>query len=459
MTIMYKIKYLIGVICITLFISACKKYAQITPPPGSIDARLVYDDNASATAGILSLYSLFDYRDVVLYSAEYGGLSADELNYFGAPFSGYLDFQSNSLTPEPPASPTVIWGGAYQQILNANIAIDGLQKSTKVTPALKSQLIGEAKFWRAHAFFMLVNCYGAVPLTLSTDATVNAVLPRAPIDQVYGQIISDLKEAKDLLSPTYPTAERARVNQFAVSALLARVYLYNKDWIGAENESTNVISSGVYSLSSPDETFLNTSNETILQIYTLEGFTQWGTDFVPPSPADYTLFLRPGFENSFEANDKRFTNWVAPIGTTGNYSVNKYKLINATAGNEYYIVLRLAEQYLIRAEARAHQQNLSGAASDINVVRTRAGLAGTTAATSSKLLAAVEQERKIELFAEYPHRWFDLKRTPSLTDPTKTRADDVLAPIKPGWKSTAVLYPISSDDIIANPNLTQNPGY
>lgn len=450
-------------ICL-LFMVSCKKYVEISAPPGAVDASVVYNSDASATAAVLSLYSSGGYFGAGGYGISgslFGGMSADELNNFGvtAPLA---DFQNNTLDPTTNAFlANALWLYPYQQILNANIAITSLKASTAVTPALQKQLIGEAEFWRAHAFFFLTNFFGAVPLSTSTDATANAVLPRTPSAQIYTQIINDLKDAKTNTLAAYPSTQHARVNQYAVSALLARVYLYNKDWVNAEAEATNVIGSNTYTMPTPDQAFVNTSNEIILQIYNLSGFNQWGANYVPGSATSYTYYLAPGFVGSFESGDKRYTNWVAPIGATGQFSISKYKLKTSSSGNEYYVVLRLAEQYLIRAEARAQQDNLTGALSDINIVRTRAGLIAKAGLTKAQLLLAIEQERKVELFGEYPHRWFDLKRTPSIVTPgTLTRADDVLKPVKPAWKSTSILFPIYNGELIKNPNLLpQNPGY
>ena len=130
----------------------------------------------------------------------------------------------------------------------------------------------------------------------------------------------------------------------------------------------------------------------------------------------------------------------------------KYKVMSGTNLTEYYITLRLAEQFLIRAEARAQQGNISGAKTDVNVIRTRAGLPNTTANDKGGLLNAIEQERRIELFAEWGHRWFDLKRT--------GRATTVLGSLKPAtWQPTDELWPIPQSQINLNPSLTQNNGY
>lgn len=448
-----------------LGLSSCKKFVDIGKPNGTVPEEAVFSTDATATAAVSSLYNVFNWQNYLLYTTVLTGTAADDLVYFTS--GNLLEFQNNNIQTNNGYIQNNTWFNAFQEIRNANIAIEGMTKSQTLTPAIKNQLLGEAKFWRAYTFMGLVNMYGGVPLTLSAEPTKNSLLPRSSADQVWGQIMADLKDAKTLLSPTYPSTERARVNQYAVSALLARAYLYRKDWANAELEATAVIGSNVYSMPAPSANFIKTSNETILQIYTLTGFTNYGANFVPASPTsgNPNWYLRPGFITSFEAGDARKTNWTAPIGTGPNpdYYPNKYKLRTATAGNEYSIVLRLAEQYLIRAEARAEQNNLTGAngaEADLNVVRNRASLLPTTALSKANMLLAIEQERKVELFAEYGHRWFDLKRRPSLTDPAKTRADDILAPLKgTNWQSTDILFPIHQDEIIKNPSLTQNPGY
>ena len=114
-------------------------------------------------------------------------------------------------------------------------------------------------------------------------------------------------------------------------------------------------------------------------------------------------------------------------------------------------MFRLAEQYLIRAEARAEQGDLTGAATDLNAIRSRAGLGATTASNQINLLAAILHERQVELCFEEGFRWFDLKRTGTI--------DAVLGTVKPTYKPYAALYPIPFTQTQLNPFLTQNPGY
>ena len=115
-------------------------------------------------------------------------------------------------------------------------------------------------------------------------------------------------------------------------------------------------------------------------------------------------------------------------------------------------MLRLSEQYLIRAEARARQGDLIGAKDDLNVIRNAAGLGNTTVATDVAIIDAVLRERRVELFTEYGHRFFDLKRY--------GKVDSILSVVKPGWDATDILLPLPETELLVNPNLLpQNPGY
>ena len=117
------------------------------------------------------------------------------------------------------------------------------------------------------------------------------------------------------------------------------------------------------------------------------------------------------------------------------------------------MVIRLAEMYLIRAEARAQQDKLSLAADDIDAIKTRAGLAPVNRTLSKQgYLQVIENERWKELFVESAHRWFDLKRT--------GRAITVLKANKGiNIDENDLLYPLPTSAILTNPSLVQNPGY
>jgi len=152
----------------------------------------------------------------------------------------------------------------------------------------------------------------------------------------------------------------------------------------------------------------------------------------------------------------RKNKWIKDVVVAGQryYYPYKYRIRTTSAsGSEYNVVLRFAEQYLIRAEARAMQNNNTGAAEDINTIRIRAGLTPVPGnSTPAECLDIVQKERRVELFSEWGHRWFDLKRTGSI--------NTVLQSVKgSNWQPTDQFYPIPFSEIQKNPSLAQNQGY
>ena len=452
-----KLIYKTMIVGTVLTVSSCSKFVELGAPPTQILFEDAFKTDASAHSVILGIYSLSSAANngFLTNALFYPGISGDDLQYNGTD-AGVQEFAKNALLNTNGFVNTT-WSTTYNLIKNANNSISGLNASTTLTPATKSQLLGEAKFLRAFFYFELVNHFGDVPLPLKDDysAFENAVLPRTPAAQVYAQIVKDLTEAQSTLPTAYVGTFRGRANKHAASALLARVFLYQKDYVNAEAQATSVISSGTYSLPSPDVNFVNNSNEIIWQIGNATGVSVLGASYVTSATVIPNYTLSDATYQSFESTtDLRRTNWVTPKTISGKtyYGISKSKVGSGT-GNEYNVALRFAEQYLIRAEARAQQNNLSGAKTDLDAVRIRAGLAGVSATlTQAQMLTAIEQERKVELFGEWGHRWFDLKRT--------DRANAVLGALRPTtWKTTSVLYPIPQAQIIINTNLTQNPGY
>ncbi|MFD2286723.1 RagB/SusD family nutrient uptake outer membrane protein [Pedobacter petrophilus] len=445
------------ILAIVVSAPSCKKFVELGAPPTQILFADAFKTDASAQSVVLGLYSNNVTTSTIGNFTFLTGISADDLQY-NSTDPIFQEFANNAITTTNASNANSVWGNSYSLIKNTNNAISGLTASTTLTPSVKDQLLGEAKFIRAFVYLYLVNLFGDVPLPLKDDysAFENAALPRTSSAQVYAQIIKDLTEAQASLPVAYVGTFRGRINKYAATALLARVYLYQKDYANAELQATQVISSGVYSLPTPDVAFVNNSNEIIWQIGNLTGISLFGGNYVTVGATTIPAFsLSETTYRSFESVvDLRRTNWVAPKTVSGKvlYGISKFKLSSGT-GNEYNVVLRFAEQYLIRAEARAQLNNLSGAKLDLDAIRTRAGLPGINATfNQAQMLAAVEQERKVELFGEWGHRWFDLKRT--------TRADAVLGSLKPTtWKSTSVLYPIPQSQILINNALTQNPGY
>lgn len=459
--------------------SSCESFVEPGVPKTEIPLELAFSDDKTATASVVGIYARMNnlnYQFANVLSLILPGMMADEMAYAFA-FATYDEFKNNTVLSSNQYV-DIFWSSLYRYIYQANACIEGLEKAENLNPQVKSQLLGEAKFIRAFCHFYLVNYFGDVPLILTTDALANNHKARTPAAEVYASIIDDLKAAKGQLFDGYPAGaranadgERIRPNKGAASALLARAYLYSGQFDLAETEATEVIGNSQYQLMSSEDindVFLINSAETIWQlqaINTAGGRNTWeGFLMVPASETGAALFrlIPGGLQDAFEADDLRRENWVGSRTTAAGDTYlfpYKYKArFGVTPVQEYTMVLRLAEQYLIRAEARLAQNKFADAQADINAIRNRAGLDALELGNDAGAIrAALEQERRIELFAEWGHRWFDLRRWPSLTgDAGKTRADDVLAPIKPAWQSSAIYLPLPDEAIRTNPNLIPN---
>lgn len=440
--------------------SSCKKFVEIPLPNDQLTTEFVFTNDNAAIQSVIGIYSNMmtnSQQFSCSYTTFFAGMASDELYYYTPSFRD--EFVSNQITLQSHGTlETSFWNPCYKYIYAANKCIEGASGSSSLTSSVKSTVIGEAKFIRAFCYYYLVSLFGDVPLVLSTTYQINQSLPRTAKASVYNQIINDLKDAQNALGTAYPTIERVRPNKWAATALLARVYLSVQDWPNAEIQATSVISSGTYNLESNlNIVFQINSNETIWQLRPVNpSRNTWeGNQIIPSSNSTTpTYLLTPTLLNSFEIGDQRKTAWANSrvFASQTLYYPYKYKVRTGSTLTEYYVVLRLAEQYLIRAEARAQQNNIAGSQADLNMIRNRSGLLNTTSNTQATLLSAIEQERRMELFAEWGHRWFDLKRT--------NRADAVLGSLKPTtWQTSDALWPIPQSQINLNPSLTQNPGY
>jgi hypothetical protein len=384
----------------------------------------------------------------------YSGVSGTPLFYY-----------TNSLTSSNVSSG--YWESIYPRIFLINSAVEGLSATTTLTPTIRIQLLGEAKFIRAFLYFYLVNLYGDVPLVLSTDYLVNAVMPRTPKSAVWEQIINDLKDAESLLSSNYLKADifststdRLRPTKWAAAAMLSRVFLYQQKWKDAEIAATTVINNNkLYdTVSLTNGVFNKSSKEAIWQLQPVNTGLNTGEArlFIIPAtgPSDANpVYLSDILLNSFENGDNRKTAWVKSItlgGTIYNYPY-KYTISDLNVPvNEFQVVLRLGELFLIRAEAKAQQGDASGAIDDLNIIRKRARLSNYSGPTDKfTLLAAILHERQVELFTEWGHRWLDLKRTGAV-DSVMT----IVAPQKgSSWNTNSQWYPISQTELQLNPFL------
>lgn len=457
-------------------VGGCKKAIEVGPSIVNANSSNAFTSNSSAQSTVAGIYSYLSAGSFFQGQNSLSlcmGLAADELKTTNSGSQSFGLLYSNSYSP---LSPPSFWTEFYKEIFFCNTTLKGINESTQISPSVKKQLVSELKFFRGFIYFYAVNLYGTPPLTTTDDYQNNNTLSNSTTDAVYAQILQDLNDAKaGLPDNVYVDAsgvtvtDRVRPNKQVAAAMLARVYLYLQNWKSAENEASELIGNAKYTLVKDlNQVFLKGSAETIfaLQPVSKTYLNTIDANYLVVNasyPLSTQLALNDQLTSAFEQKDQRLSKWIGTFTTSTSpvttFSfANKYKvatLSSTIAVTEYPIAMRLAEQYLIRAEARAQQNNLPGAKDDLNAIRDRAGLDPTLANSQTELLNAILKERRLELFSEWGHRWFDLKRTNNL--------DDVMsaaAPLKGGtWAPYKAIMPIPPTDIIANPNLKQNPGY
>lgn len=460
-------KYLLAALLPVLCLAGCKKFVQVDDPIDQVASSEAFSTDANAATAIRGLYS----KMMSAVNLGLGGglqvqmdASADGLKVQAAT-NQFFEFYTNSIGAANTANKN-LWNYFYYNIYAANAAVENINASTGMSEAGKNRYLAEARFLRALNYFYLVNAWGDVPLTTSSNYEYNNRLSRTAKADVYELVKSDLLFAQANLGPAYQGTLRIRANSYAATALLAKVYLYLQDWNNAAQQATTVLNNTTdYALETDlTKTFLIASKEALLRIeqpgsnaYTWDGYA-----FVPSAATTVPGYtLTDTLVKTFEAGDKRKTNWVRTATITTNgvattyYSPYKYRANSGTGTPvEAHMVLRLGEQYLIRAEARAQQNQLADAIADVDKIRARAGLpliaATNTGITQPDLLATIAHERWVELFAENGDRWMDLKRT--------NKANETLL-YKLNWRSDAQWFPIPQLDRQYNKNLSQNDGY
>ncbi|MBF4517857.1 RagB/SusD family nutrient uptake outer membrane protein [Flavobacterium sp. ANB] len=445
-------------------LTSCESLLEVDLPINDLSSTTVYTSDATAEAAVNGIYQSMVASTYYSSLHTIPGQTSDEL----LPVSLIENVYTTNEIPFTDGTIGSMWTELYKTIYNSNAVIEGISGSKTLTEAKSTRFLAEAKFLRAFSYFYLTNLYGDVPLVLTTNVDQSALAPRNTQAEVYNQINLDLEEAANNLPvnySNYTSNQRIRATKWAAESLLARVNLYLGKWTEASTYASDVISqSGTYKmingLTATNSPFIADNTEAIWQIpyfntaYTYEG----GATFPGPNPLTQiggTFILRKS-ATLFETGDARKTNWTVDIKSSAGVYIGigprKYKNSYLTTPVERSTVLRLAELYLIRAEARVKLNNITGAQEDINVIRNRALLGSTTLTDPNQLLDLIAVEREREFFGEFGHRWFDLKRT--------GKADAVLGIISSKiWNTTDSLYPIPETATRSNPFLTQNEGY
>lgn len=444
-----------------IVLNSCDSFVAVDLPNSQLTTAAVFEDKATASAALVDIYNKI--RENGLLTGTSSGISnqlgnyTDELVCYGSSASAPFEFYNNTLVATN-ANVAAIWSTSYNQIYATNSVLEGVEKAQTLQMEDRNQLLGEALFTRSLLHFYLMNLFGEIPYITTTDYLQNSSAKRISQTESYSKLKLDLTQAIALLSENYISAEKVRPNKYTAIALLARVDLYSEDWTAAAENATKIINNtALYQPTTLNKVFLKNSTTTIWQLMpsivgrnTNEGATFIFTSGPPPLVAISSALI-----NTFSNADLRKSTWTKAVtnGSTTWYHAYKYKEDqNTSTSLEYSIIFRLAEQFLIRAEAKAHLNDIDGATADLNTIRNQAGLTNTTATTANELIEAILEERRLELFTELGHRFFDLKRTNKL--------DATLSGSKLGWDAKDQLWPIPATEIRVNPNLKpQNSGY
>ena len=332
------------------------------------------------------------------------------------------------------------WNGYYKALMQVNNVISvaqGLPDSET-----RNRVLGEAYYFRAHIYLCLVTRFGDVPVLLTNTQDK---VSRDPAEKAWMRVEEDLVSAEKFMAGL--TAKSCYyVSPAAITALKARVMLYRGKKEEAAELAESLINNPRYSLDSFEKIFRGPANNEV--IFAFSCLTDDGSSikisnqfysYNHPNKGSYNYRPAPEVMAMYADNDLRKD---ISITTLDNLNfINKYP--SGQTGSDPVVISRLAEMYLISAEA----QGLNGGGLErLNELRNKRGLEGVSPANEADFLDAILKERRLELLAE-GFRWYDLVRTGKATATL-------------GTKDYQCLMPLPSRELLYNPNLKpNNPGY
>jgi tetratricopeptide (TPR) repeat protein len=443
----------ITAICTVFILSACNKQLELKP------FEQIEQDQAILTARDLEITLTGAYNRMGLQDLYGGGihlypdlLATQNVIRWQGTYQELTQIVGQTI-PNDNFFITSLWLDAYQAINQTNYVLANIDKANASN---KNDILGQAKFLRGLVYFDLVRLFGksyndgspttnlGVPIVLTPTKAVDASsqVARASVEEVYQQAISDLKDAETNLANPQPA-----------SAILARLYLQKGDFANALTEADKVIQSGKYRLMDTYADEFPIANQahvdnTAEDIFALQVTTQQGTNYLntfyasPDNAGRGDIIIRDNFIATFETGDERLA--LYNPDTDGILRVDKF---NNQYGNVR--VVRLAEMYLIRAEANVQMASSTGTApiNDLNLIRNRAGLTSLAVpATKTAFLNAIYTERRHELAFEGGFFLHDAKRLGQTVGAFP-------------FNSPKLVFPIPLREINANPKLVQNEGY
>lgn len=429
----------------------------------------------------------------------------------------------NYLINEGVADGNATWGALYEIIRNASDIITRVSDNENISEGIRNQVIGEALFMRSLAYFHLTNLWGDVPYfreLLSLDEL--STLERFSKEQIRTDIKEDLELAFDLLPSSYGDAELGRATKWAAKSLQAKLYLFDEQWQPALNACNEIINNSPHVLLSNFADVFNQSeidnqyNDELIFVVDFttdpifdDGTTQRTDDYNPRLrdepvnrgnvPTDNNPDGLTNWEllqNALHDQDEDMTGfgWAIPlpeIADQANWQPNDLRydatIVTEYLGfqlsfpyyrknwnlnqssprqnhNENYIVFRLADIYLMAAEAENELNGPSGAYFYVNSVRERAFEPDMpwSGMGQEEFRLALRDERKFELATE-GHRKMDLIRWGILLDVVTSVEHRPFNNPAANIQPKHVLLPIPQQEILLNPNLLNtdptNNGY
>jgi len=432
-------KYIYIILGSLLFFTACEDLDQA--PPNIANANSLTDFD-----GVLNA-AYYYQLGTVTPMAVMGDFRADNAYMFEAPYDEFDKF-GNGLVQMNEQFFSPFYTACYKSILSSNIVIEN---------STSDKEIAEAKFLRALSYFKLVRVFGDVTINLSSSpsATDQSILARKSVDEVYNTvIIPDLDDAIAILDNSGLSSGKA--TKIAAQAILGKVYVQQGNFSAAEPFLASVINSasdaGVSLQSDFGSIFgmMNDLNSEIIfatQVSSSIGDEYGFSEFWSWSGGLDTKSLEPLEQDLIAAFD------ASPGDLRRDVSIDAALLSSPKfpqdGGPDHdWIEMRLGEAILLYAEALNENGKAGDATTQLNKIRTRAGLSGTTASDQGSLRSAIQDERRLELAFE-GHRWFDLVRTGTVNQEMGETVD-------PNYH----IFPIPDSEIRASFDvITQNPGY
>ncbi len=444
---MKKISYIFIILALTAM--SCTKMLDVQPTASISTDQAIKDETGINKAITGAYYSLHDVGNYGRNHVIVEDLAADNLAWTGTT-RDYLQIDDNLIASDNGIIDG-IWTSNYDCINRVNNVLErigGIEMSTDK----RNMYTGDALFLRALSHFNLLGYFGGIPIKTRPTLDLSSInQARNTVADVYKQVIADLVEAEKILPASRPLGW---ASSYSATALLARVYLSQFQFTGdasiaaqAKARADEVINNGGYILAPAyADLFNGNTTESIFEvIFDAQNYNRLAQYFFPVSlTGRYEVSPPAVFVQSFQATDTvRFNASITFDAKNLPYGI---KYTDVTSGTDRVYVLRLAEMYMIRAEALAYTSgNIDDIRNDINTLRLRSGLAPTTATTYAELQLAIENERRHE-FAFESQRWSDLVRT--------KRATTVL-----GIDQKYTLFPIPLSELQTNTLMKQNPGY